>query len=147
MRSELLSRLLFDRTFGGVPDRFDDVPDRIKSFAILLSLVLNALGFGGDKVNPLLDRANKIVKVIVIHIKDTVKKPDPEGLDNFFAEVKDSLKEDDLDAYSVAVGFAVACNIYSQLEMNDTLTPPDDVDPPADVNPLADKMRRRAPHN
>jgi len=71
-----------------------DLPQHIKDSAMVLAVVLNELGFGGDKLPDTIDRGNKLMDAAATH------------------NITDALG-DDLDAYSVAVGFAAALGAYA----------------------------------
>lgn len=74
--------------------RKKDVPEHIKHSAVVMEVLASKLGFGNDKLPDLLERADRFSKAAVAG--DTV-----------------AALEDDLDAWSVAVGFAAAFGMYA----------------------------------
>ena len=73
---------------------FNKVPQHISDSATILAIVLNELGFGGDQLSETLDRGTRLLNAAMTH------------------NTADALC-DDLDAYSVAVGFAAALGAYA----------------------------------
>ena len=73
------------------------VPENIKYSAAVMAILANKLGFGDDKLQGLIDRANKFYEAAVPG--DAV-----------------AALEDDLDAWSVAVGFSAALGAYAACE-------------------------------
>lgn len=76
-----------------MPDKHQDVPQIIRDAAMVLAVVLNELGFSG-KTADIIDRGSKMLGVTMTH------------------NTADALG-DDLDAYSVAVGFAAAMGAFA----------------------------------
>lgn len=76
-----------------MPDKFHGVSQVIKDSATVLAIVVNELGFG-DKTNDIIDRGKELLDT-------TMTKNTAEALG------------DDLDAYSVAVGFAAALGAFA----------------------------------
>lgn len=74
--------------------RKKDVPVHILDSAAAMAVTLNELGYGGDKTAAVVDRGNKFTKA---------------------AGTGDAMTalEDDLDAWSVAVGFSAALGAYA----------------------------------
>lgn len=76
-----------------MPDKHPEVPQVIHDSAMVLAVVLNELGFTG-KTNDIIDRGSKLLEGAMT------------------ANTADALR-DDLDAYSVAVGFAAAMGAFA----------------------------------
>lgn len=71
-----------------------DVPEHIKYSAAVMAILANKLGYGDDKLPGLIDRANKFYAAALS------------------GDVVAAL-EDDLDVWSVAVGFSAALGAYA----------------------------------
>lgn len=71
-----------------------DIPEDIKHSAMLMAVITHKLGYGGDKLPGLIERANKFYETAVP------------------GDAVEAL-EDDLDAWSVAVGFSAALGAYA----------------------------------
>lgn len=71
-----------------------NIPDHIKHSAAVMAIITNKLGYGGDKLPGLIDRSNKFYEAALSG--DAV-----------------AALEDDLDAWSVAVGFSAALGVYA----------------------------------
>lgn len=76
-----------------MPDKHPDVPQVILDSAMVLAIVVKELGFG-DKTNDIIDRGAKLLDAAMVH------------------NTAEALG-DDLDAYSVAVGFAAALGAFA----------------------------------
>lgn len=76
-----------------MPDKHPDAPKIIQDSAMVLTVVLAELGFSGKTI-PILDRGKELLDA-------TMTKNTAEALG------------DDLDAYSVAVGFAAALGAFA----------------------------------
>lgn len=70
-----------------------DVPTSLKDAAMVLAIVTNELGFGNEKLQGVIDRGNMLLDAAMI--RNTA-----------------DVLGDDLDAYSVAVGFSAALGAY-----------------------------------
>lgn len=76
-----------------MPDKFHGAPPVIKDSAKVLAIVVKELGFG-DKTTDIIDRGAQL-------------------LDTAMAHNATEALGDDLDAYSVAVGFAAAMGAFA----------------------------------
>jgi len=94
---------------------FGDLPEHIRLSAMVLSLLTNALGFGGDKLIPLLDRAREFADDAGYAQADT-----SEAVEELYVNIRAAMG-DDLDGYSVAVGVAFALNLYAGFAMDDVM--------------------------
>lgn len=73
------------------------LPPNVEMFAAIQAALTNGLGFGGDKLQSVLDRSDEFNKIA------------------FESDIISVLK-DDLDAFSVAVGISVALKEFATFE-------------------------------